>query len=65
MEYITLWIPQICCWKPGILQNGRENTIKNIKPQAMFTHCYAHKMNLVLQNASSLVLAINLVLALF
>ena len=31
--------------------NGAQNKIKDIATQAMFTHCYAHKMNLVLQDA--------------
>lgn len=32
--------------------NGLQRKIKSIAPQALFTHCYAHKLNLVLQNSS-------------
>lgn len=31
--------------------NGLQKKIKSIAPQALFTHCYAHKLNLVLQDS--------------
>nr|CAI5846588.1 unnamed protein product [Callosobruchus analis] len=31
--------------------NGLQSKIKNIAPHALFTHCYAHKLNLVLSKA--------------
>nr|CAI5867315.1 unnamed protein product [Callosobruchus analis] len=31
--------------------NGLQSKIKNITPHALFTHCYAHKLNLVLSKA--------------
>lgn len=31
--------------------NGLQSKIKNIDPQSLFTHCYAHKLNLVLGKA--------------
>lgn len=33
--------------------NGLQANIKNIAPQALFTHCYAHALNLVLSKACS------------
>lgn len=33
--------------------NGLQAKIKSVAPQAMFTHCYAHSLNLVLSNACS------------
>lgn len=33
--------------------NGLQTKIKSVSPQAIFTHCYAHNMNLVLSNACS------------
>lgn len=32
--------------------NGLQSKVKTVAPQALFTHCYAHKMNLVLQDSS-------------
>lgn len=32
--------------------NGLQARIKTIAPQALFTHCYAHKLNLVLQDST-------------
>jgi hypothetical protein len=31
--------------------NGLQKKIKSVAPQALFTHCYAHKLNLVLQDS--------------
>jgi hypothetical protein len=31
--------------------NGLQKKIKTTAPQALFTHCYAHKLNLVLQDS--------------
>jgi hypothetical protein len=31
--------------------NGLQKKIKSIAPQALFIHCYAHKLNLVLQDS--------------
>ena len=31
--------------------NGLQSQVKNIAPQALFTHCYGHRLNLVLQDA--------------
>lgn len=31
--------------------NGLQQKVKTIAPQALFTHCYAHKLNLVFQDA--------------
>lgn len=31
--------------------NGLQRKVKSIAPQALFTHCYAHKLNLVLQDS--------------
>nr|CAI5854557.1 unnamed protein product [Callosobruchus analis] len=31
--------------------NGLQSKIKNVAPHALFTHCYAHKLNLVLSKA--------------
>jgi hypothetical protein len=33
------------------LLNGLQSKIKSTAPQAMFIHCYAHRLNLVLQDA--------------
>nr|CAI5847007.1 unnamed protein product [Callosobruchus analis] len=33
--------------------NGLQSKIKNIAPHALFTHCYAHKLNLVLSKVCS------------
>lgn len=33
--------------------NGLQAKIKSIAPQALFTHCYAHSLNLVLSSACS------------
>jgi hypothetical protein len=32
--------------------NGLQSKIRSIAPQAQFTHCYAHRLNLILQDAS-------------
>lgn len=31
--------------------NGLQMQVKTIAPQALFTHCYAHRLNLILQNS--------------
>ncbi|XP_063929547.1 zinc finger MYM-type protein 1-like [Zophobas morio] len=33
--------------------NGLQSKIKNVAPQALFIHCYAHRMNLILQDSVS------------
>ncbi|KAJ3654966.1 hypothetical protein Zmor_014116 [Zophobas morio] len=33
--------------------NGLQSRVKQIAPQALFTHCYAHRLNLILQDAST------------
>lgn len=33
--------------------NGLQTKIRSVAPQALFTHCYAHKLNQVLQDAAS------------
>ncbi|KAJ8912005.1 hypothetical protein NQ315_003542 [Exocentrus adspersus] len=32
--------------------NGLQARIKTVAPQALFTHCYAHRLNLILQDAA-------------
>jgi hypothetical protein len=33
--------------------NGLQTKIKAIAPQALFTHCFAHRLNLILQDTCS------------
>lgn len=35
--------------------NGLQSRIKKIAPQALFTHCYAHKLNLILQDSTKII----------
>ena len=30
--------------------NGLQAKVKSVAPQALFTHCYAHRLNLILQD---------------
>lgn len=34
--------------------NGMQAKIKERVPEAMFTHCYAHKLNLVLSHSAKM-----------
>nr|CAI5852748.1 unnamed protein product [Callosobruchus analis] len=34
--------------------NGLQSKIKSVAPQALFTHCYAHALNLVLSKACNI-----------
>lgn len=40
--------------------NGLQSYIRNYAPQAIFTHCLAHKLNLVLQNSCKKISAVKI-----